>query len=233
MWYLCGRGNLANAGGGGNAQESGGGGGGNGSAGGNGGNDALDTANGGIGGRALSYSNSVRRVFMGGSGGCPGPNDEDKFLAGSNGGGIILIRANQINGNGHSILANGVDEPIDSSASLFPGGGGGAGGVVLLDVGSYSSSVTVQANGGKGGDTRLSCTAGPGGGGGGGCIWFSGSSSTPTNVTRSVNGGASGVVVKFPGDSTPACLGSAHGATAGSNGVILTNYAIPEGTIPR
>jgi len=120
---LGGRGTVANGGGAGGAQPAqsgltdafynGGGGGGNFGAGGNGGkssNGINPQYPGGIGGRALIYSTVENRVFMGGGGGSghrryntSGPT------SGTNGAGIVLIRANTINGNNQNIIANGID----------------------------------------------------------------------------------------------------------------------------
>ncbi len=234
--YLGGKGALSNAGGGGNAfsdGSGGGGGGGNYGAGGNGGG-AWTTLGGeyaGIGGYALPYSNAINRIHMGGSGGWGGLDLNNKKGPGRAGGGIILIRANQIAGNGHRIQTEGADTAFVPGGSVFvpspyPGGGGGAGGVILLDVGSFSSTVTASAKGGRGQNVAV-CDA-TGGGGGGGCIWLAGSSSTPTNLVIQVAGGIAGV------KKGSLCTGpTLQDGYAGGDGAVLTNLQIPQGTVPR
>lgn len=222
FYYMAARGKLANAGGGGHSANSGGGGGGNASAGGTGGNDIDNVANGGIGGVGLPYANTNNRLFMGGSGGGAGPWTESRGYGGENGGGIIIIQANQIVGNGHEINAGG-NYSIAPSEYFANGDGGGAGGVVVLDVNQYSGNLAVKADGGNG-RTITYCT-GPGGGGGGGCVWVKGSSLPPSNVVITVNGGDAGTSICNPNPQ--------HGAQAGSAGVKLTGLQIPVSTIPR
>jgi hypothetical protein len=230
--YLGGKGALANAGGGGNAAQFGagaGGGGGNYGRGGNGGGgfpDANATGYAGIGGYGLDYSNVLKRVYMGGSGGWGGHDPDKHKGSGRAGGGIIFVRANQIDGNGHYIRSDGADTAALFPGLSYPGGGGGAGGVVLLDVGSFTDTVRVSAKGGKG-QSMAECDA-TGGGGGGGCIWLSGSTATPAYLVSDVSGGAAGV--KNGGSCTGPTL---RDGFPGASGGVLTDLQIPEGTIPR
>lgn len=224
-FYMGARGQLANAGGGGHMYQSGGGGGGNAGKGGTGGKDREEIANGGIGGMALPYTNSDNRIFLGGSGGSAGPTDEFQWVGGESGGGIVLIKANEIAGNDHVIRANGVNDSV--IIGVVNGGGGGAGGVVLLEVNTYSDTLSVEAKGGNGGDINIGCI-GPGGGGGGGCVWVKGGSLPSTNVTIIVDGGTAGTATG--GTCSP---NQHHGAEAGAVGVKLTGLQIPVGTTPR
>ncbi len=228
---LGGRGTIANGGGAGGAQPSvsgntdawynGGGGGGNFGAGGNGGLSSTFNNTqypGGLGGRSLNYSNTINKIFMGGGGGSGhrrystgGPTN------GTNGAGIVIIKANTITGNNKNIFANGIDNL--SILSNVGRGGGGAGGTVLLDVQNYTGPLNISAKGGKGGDNQGGNKVGPGGGGGGGVIWL-GNASIPGNITYNVSGGQNGQWISgsLPWDATP-----------GSNGAVLTNLVMPQG----
>lgn len=98
-----GRGAHSNGGGGGNSHNSGGGGG-NGGSGGNGGYQFEGSPcggsivdNRGIAGNVLSYSNSEKKIFLGGAGGAGQSNNFQKFQAlGGNGSGIVIISSNNI-----------------------------------------------------------------------------------------------------------------------------------------
>ena len=238
------RGAPGNAGGGGtdgnpaaNDQNTGGGGGGNAGAGGGGGNAWNSAAaSGGFGGSFEAPSTT--RLVLGGGGGAgttnngtsdAGPAGENSPSLGTNGinssgvagGGIVIIRANQITGTGR-IQVNG------SSALKVAndaGGGGGAGGTVVIDT-TYGTltSMTIEAKGGRGGDAWLQQTAGafpgnrhgPGGGGGGGAIYVS-SAAGSTDVT----GGASGMTCNTPADN--------FGASDGENGIVTQPLAMMAG----
>lgn len=230
----CGKGKFANGGGGGNNHNSGGAGGSNYGSGGNGGNQTGLSCNGtnaGIGGVALSsygYSTSTNRIFMGGGGGA-GHENNGQGVGGGNGGGIIFISCAILDGGNHTIEANGL-QPFNNtnSPSIYEangdgGGGGGAGGVVIIDAAAISSNVIAEAKGGNGNNSGfLSQCTGPGGGGGGGVVWIS-SVAVPGTLSTDVSAGSNGVV------KVAACLNNAQGATAGSNGTVLNNYAAPTG----
>ncbi|MBS1914505.1 MAG: hypothetical protein JST22_21145 [Bacteroidetes bacterium] len=237
--YNAAKGALANAGGGGNeffgntefivddmtSVGGGGGGGGNCGHGGNGKNTVPSNGDNypGIGGYALHYGNDSNRIFLGGSGGWGGIDPFRKHAPGMAGGGIVYVQANQIYGGGHKILAEGGPQLYADVTDHRPGGGGGAGGVILLDVGSFASSVTASVDGGHGQDAE-GCQ-GTGGGGGGGCVWLTGSNASPSNLTRHAWGGASGT-----------SLGTSCGtltAGPGADGAILTNLQVPHGTIAK
>ena len=166
--FISGRGKWANGGGGGNLHNGGGAGGGNGGNGGFGGNGCelcygyKEIAR-GIGGSSLIYSNSENRIFLGGGGG-GGHRNGVSGSNGADGGGIVIIKANEIIGNNRTIKANGAN----ANPSFDDGAGaGGAGGTVLLDVKTISGNLTVNVKGGNGGSI-LSGNDGPGGGGSGG-----------------------------------------------------------------
>lgn len=189
-----GRGAPANGGGGGNNHNNGGGGGANLSAGGIGGGNSSSvgcrTNIQGLGGKALSSYNG-KKIFFGGGGGAGHSNfNLANARGGGNGGGIIFIQADNIVGNGRKIVANG----RAGGASLGDGAsGGGAGGTIIMDVNTYSGTLTIEANGGQGGTANdggnVGRCYGAGGGGSGGAIYFTGT--TPA-VTVTTNAGAAG-----------------------------------------
>ena len=103
------------------------------------------------------------------------------------------------------------------------GGGGGAGGtIVVLAANGGESGLTLQANGGRGGDAwdsqpfSLADRHGPGGGGAGGVVYASGAA-----ASISVSGGGNGTTL------TP---GVAYGATPGSAGLSATNATLSQVT---
>lgn len=123
------------------------------------------------------------------------------------GGGIVLIEANQIAGNGNRIMANGCS-PVSATAT---GTGGSGAGTVFVNAGGFSSAITITADGGNGADATTSIAPfvgteygnGGSGGGGAGSIWvnspvsgnnINGTVQNPTipNVTFSVKGGTGG-----------------------------------------
>jgi uncharacterized repeat protein (TIGR01451 family) len=221
------RGAPGNAGGGGtdadpaaNDQNAGGGGGGNGGAGGFGG-DSWNTnlSTGGEGGAV--FPATANRVAMGGGGGAGtrnNSNGDTQASGGAAGGGIIIIRANSLTGTA-TLTANGSAAYIGTANDA--GGGGGAGGsIVVLSANGGESGLTLQAQGGRGGDAwdseaySLAQRHGPGGGGGGGAVFVS---ATPASVT--VNGGTSG---------TTLAPGVTYGATAGAAGTSVTNASLSQ-----
>ena len=181
------RGAPGNAGGGGtdgdaagNTENAGGGGGGNGGSGGFGGNSwNVNLSSGGEGGSP--FPATIDRIAMGGGGGAGSRNNSDsdnQASAGAAGGGIIFIRADSLTGTA-TLTANGAN--AYNGTSNDAGGGGGAGGsIVVLTANGGESGLTLQANGGRGGDAwdsqpySLADRHGPGGGGGGGVIFVSG-----------------------------------------------------------
>ncbi len=213
------RGAPANAGGGGtdgnpaaNDQNSGGGGGGNGGAGGQGGNTwSSNLASGGAGGAAVPAPSTTRLVLGGGGGG--GTRNNAGPSSGGRGAGLVLLDVGSLAGTGE-IRANGAD---GETAANDGGGGGGSGGtVVVTSAGGALSGLTVNANGGKGGDAWPTQPPGgfpgerhgPGGGGGGGVVLVS-----ATGATTSTSGGAHG-------NTTTA--NDAYNATDGSGGSAST-----------
>lgn len=222
---MGGRGSLANGGGGGNSSNGGGAGGGNGGAGGHGGKEtaiavcAPAQQTGGLGGLALTYSNTLNKVFMGGGAGA-GHANNNHGGNGNPGGGIVLLMANQLVSNNQSISADGGDG-IGCAGDCWDGQpGGSAGGAVLLHANSFSGNVSVSAKGGKGGSHGANNTTyganGPGGGGGGGVLWVSGSA-IPPQITSTLTGGAKGVFLNN---------GDPWGTTDGSAGISLSGLAI-------
>ncbi len=185
---------AATGGGGGNGVFAGGAGGSNYGPGGDGGKQAQScgtdyflVAMGGIKGDDY-YDNG--RIVMGGGGGSGVQSSTTTASKGGDGGGIVIIAAGVLEGNDHSILANGEGILTPATAS---GGGGGAGGTVLIDATSYSGGLNISVRGGKGGNTGTSCT-GSGGGGGGGVFWYSGQQvpSYEIDTTAGIQGTVSG-----------------------------------------
>lgn len=225
--YIFGRGKNANGGGGGNNQNTGGAGGGNFGSGGAGGSIIYRSiaclGNGpGAGGAALTYSDSLGRLFMGGGGGC-GHGNNSEGTPGTNGGGICFIMANVLVGNGQYILANGFDQ--NNVAGSDGAGGGGAGGTVLLDVGSYAGNVQVQAKGGMGGslnnDYLTRSCMGPAGGGGGGVLMVN-QPAMPAAISFSAPGGANGINLDNVSSFCP--YGVSNGALPGDTGGSVTGW---------
>jgi hypothetical protein len=222
-----GRGAPANGGGGGNNHNNGGAGGANLTAGGKGGgNSSSAGCTGDLHGEAgKPLKNwSGTKIFFGGGGGAGHSNGTlTTSNGGGNGGGVIFIQAGTLVGNGKVISANGGTggNGVSDGAS-----GGGAAGSLVMDVATYSGLLSIQAQGGKGGDendvgTTQRCY-GAGGGGSGGAIYFTGS--IPA-VTTSVTGGAAGL--EYGGD--PACNAAILPAN-GANGNTTSNYTIRQST---
>ncbi len=195
--YLEGRGTMFSGGGGGNAKHTGGGGGAMYGVGGLGGVESTScTAPGDVGGKGgqslesgITDWVSGKRVFMGSGGGAGTQSGGLTATPGGNGGGLVIIMADTVVGNGHAIRADGVSV---SAAAMAAGGGGGGGGMILLDTRSYKSALNASVHGGAGGNTNGTDTTGAGGGGGGGIIWCS-HSSAPANLTTVTDGGFGGV----------------------------------------
>lgn len=220
-----GRGAPGNAGGGGNDHNSGGGGGANGGNGGLGGRafqGAADGYVGGFGGTAIPPTPT--QLFLGGGGGAGDTNDQTRPSgAGGGGGGLVIIRAGTVSGSGtiNALGANGINSPLGAKPDA--GGGGGAGGTVLITATSGSlSGLTVNVNGGVGGDLNTNNTSetdGPGGGGGGGAVY------TTNSVTINANGGKSGIMT----NNTTIRNNTSNGATDGTAGV---NQLISASNLP-
>lgn len=169
---------------------------------------------GGMGGRPVP-TDPASRLFVGGGGGA-GDGNNDCAGNGGNGGGLVFIIAGQVTGTG-SILAAGGDgaDAVFANGDTLGGdspGGGGGGGTVVVNA-STLSAITINVNGGAGGDHVGSSGAneveGPGGGGGGGYVAVTGG--TPT---ISASGGLAGTT-----DKTVMSTFAVDGATAGHSGV--------------
>ncbi|MEI2709690.1 MAG: T9SS type A sorting domain-containing protein [Chitinophagaceae bacterium] len=167
---------------------------------------------GGFGGRNLDNATDTR-LFFGGGGGAGDGNDNYSGDGGNGAGIIYLIVNGTISGTGN-IRANG-DAGFNTSGGHndAPGGGGGGGAIVVL-ANSTITGITIQANGGNGGNQLLTGaeSEGPGGGGSGGYIL-----TTSTSVSKTVNGGNAGTsssssVTEFP----------PNGGTNGGSGLTAT-----------
>ena len=223
------RGAPGNAGGGGtdsnsaaNDQNAGGGGGANGGSGGFGG-DSWNTnlSSGGEGG--APFPATIDRIAMGGGGGAGtrnNSNGDNQASSGSAGGGIIFIRADSLTGTA-TLTANGADS-YNNTANDAGGGGGAAGTIVVLSANGGESGLSLQADGGNGGNAwatrpyNLADRHGPGGGGGGGVVFVS-----ATAASISVNGGSPGLTLN---------PGVPYGATSGGAGTSATNATLGQVT---
>jgi len=137
------------------------------------------------------------------------------------GGGIVIIAANTVVTNGHSIWDDGID--VTGQTVNDGAGGGGGGGIVCLDMLTINGVLNVSVNGGDGGSTNnaiaiADCT-GPGGGGGAGTVWVSGGVLDPSIVVNA-NGGFAGLAL---GAGT-SCVNTTYGATNGTSGAVIFNY---------
>ena len=161
---------------------------------------------GGIGGRPLS-NDAGGRLFLGGGGGA-GDANNNAGGAGGAGGGLVFVIANAVSGSGTLSSDGAAGGSSTGTANDAPGGGGG-GGSVVVRAGTLGG-VTIQANGGAGGNQPIAGpeTEGPGGGGGGGFIATSGGT-----VTRTAAGGVNGTTTSSALTEFPP-----NGATRGATG---------------
>jgi hypothetical protein len=194
---------LGNGAGGGNCDDGGGGGGGHGGVGGQGGY-TTDTDGsrdvGGRGGLALRYSPTARLMFGGGGGAGEGAG-AGRGTSGGVGGGIVYIRARDLQGTLGTLTANGESA---ADASNDGAGGGGAGGHITIRVRDRLDCASLEANGGAGGNnTDGTKVHGPGGGGGGGVVLAQGETITCPAL---VDPGLAGSAAAAPD-------GSSYGAT--------------------
>ncbi|MDA6071860.1 hypothetical protein NJT12_19735, partial [Flavobacterium sp. AC] len=153
---------------------------------------------------------------MGGGGGAGDANNAINGVKGGVGGAIILINAGNIQGSGTIKANGGPGAPGSYAGSPDGAGGGGAGGSVFLNISNnnaIATNVTIEANGGRGGNTLndLGNSHGPGGGGGGGIIRYN-VPGTGVTINPSIAGGASG------GTDNGSTSGESHGAQPGQAG---------------
>lgn len=221
------KGAWANGGGGGNDANAGGGGGANVGKGGRGGklyyepNNQPNCQGGhGIGGKSILLNTAGLKIFLGGGGGA-GHDNENAGSSGAKGGGIIIINANNINGNNFQINSNGSNA---LNAANDGAGGGGGGGVIAITAKNINACKLI-ANGGNGGNNTwvtFNQCHGTGGGGGGGVIYYSGNLNTSS---ISINPGIAGRLA-FTNPPTP-CTNINFEAEPGLLGTSINNYQIP------
>ena len=160
--FSRGLGANANGGGGGDSYLSGGGGGSNAGTGGNGGIESETCTNTignyGLGGNSIDSFFKKNKIFPGGGGGA-GFSHNGSGTSGANGGGIVIINAAKLAGDGNSIISNGNSQNI--KAGFDGSGGGGSGGSVLLNVNYLAMPATISANGGNGGNDSSANCVGP------------------------------------------------------------------------
>jgi uncharacterized repeat protein (TIGR01451 family)/uncharacterized protein (TIGR03382 family) len=178
---------------------------------------------GGLGGRPVANDPS-QQLFLGGGGGAGDGNNNSAGRGGA-GGGLVWVVADTVTGTG-GITANGENGASSINDGLPNGisggndapGGGGAGGTVVVAARALSG-ITIDANGGRGGNQNINRARfpteaeGPGGGGSGGYIAVSGGT-----VTRNVAGGQSGTSNSASVDTEFA----QNGATDGAAGELAT-----------
>ena len=215
-----GRGPRTNGGGGGVAGDSGGGGGSNFGSGGIGGKRWCNTAPGGLpagglGGVTLTPFISLNRVYMGGAGGAGYITNLNPAIA-TNGGGIVVIRAQHLVGNNQTIFAQGANSTAPGSG-IDGGGGGGAGGSVAFDINSYSGNLNIDITGGDGQDLGTGVLHGPGGGGGGG-VFLHNLAVLPVSITLNTTGGIAGIHTLAPN------IGATNDAQDGNPGGTISYY---------
>jgi hypothetical protein len=174
---------------------------------------------GGIGGRPLTNINASGRIYFGGGGGA-GDENNSNGGAGGNGGGIVyLIATSGIYGGG-IISVKGNDGFNTTGSGQDAPGGAGAGGSIIIKSPSVSTSQTIIANGGFGGNQNVSSgeVEGPGGGGGGGYVAMAVSSPTPV-----VFGGGAGQTNSplMPGFTYEGATGGANGQSASITNTII------------
>ena len=129
-----------------------------------------DTSIPGLGAAAFG-TNSLTRLYPGGGGGGSGSHDANRVgVRGGAGGGIVLIAAGFMGGNGtiSALGAPGSPGIAGNYNTSGSGGGGGAGGSVYL-IGSVANSLQILATGGAGG-LRAAVNGADGGAGGMGRI---------------------------------------------------------------
>jgi gliding motility-associated-like protein len=226
----CGKGKLANGGGGAYSGNTGAGGGGNAGKGGDGGFEYN-----GCGANPIIYSvgglgiNHVdTKLLMGAGGGGPQSDNGQQVYNGGNGGAIVFIKANNIAGNGFNIKTGG-ESPPQINDEGAPGGG--AGGSVYFDVPNFAGNLNIEVKGGNGSSNFNILFAnnchGPGGGGGGGLVWFS-TPVTPAGVTVNALGGNAGMVLN-PGSP---CFNTSYNAQPGNIGLVKHNFVPTPMVVP-
>lgn len=170
--------------------------------------DDSEIRAGAFGGSGIGLASYVHSILL------PG------LLGGGEGGGTIA--GHGASGGGSFVvlcagsITNTASGSITSNGDLnFIGGGGGGGGVIVLASGtSISNSGTVEASGGKGGDSTIS--AGCGGGGGGGIIHLIAPSVTAGALT--VNPGPAGGTSTLA-TANPRSGGGGGGGSGGTGGL--------------
>jgi gliding motility-associated-like protein len=193
-------------------------------------------SNGGFGGRPLDYSTG--KLFLGGGGGaghCNNLSASNTGGTGGIGGGMIyFITYGSVSGTGlvvsngnNGVNATGPNPGAFSSSFVGndSGGGGGAGGTVIFNTSSSVSGITINANGGNGGNQiivkggfagTVNEAEGPGGGGGGGYIAISAGAPVQTAL-GAISGttNAAPMLTNFPPN------GSTNGAAGNTNQAII------------
>ena len=210
--YAMGKGANYTGGGGGNGRFSGGGGGSLRGAGGNGGDEqsgfCTNVEPGGLGGLAGRNNLPFDKIYLGGGGGGSTFLTGATPSSGGKGGGIVIILCETLDGNGHSIIADG-ETPGTASGNAGSGGGGAGGTIAIYLQGFSADSIIISAKGGNGGNNAGTFgTGGTGGGGGGGLINLSTNISViPDSLTWSSSGGSYGTRSTIADNATSGGIG--------------------------
>jgi gliding motility-associated-like protein len=188
--YAKGKGPNYTGGGGGNGRFAGGGGGGHVGIGGIGDKEAGSCSDvfGSGGAKTWDIVAFPSSLFPGSGGGASTYSGSGIASPGGNGGGMVMIITDEIEGNGFSINANG-SAPLFTASGEAGAGGGGAGGSIAISTDKFgSTNLRLEVRGGDGG---AALAGGNGGGGGGGRIWIK-PLSAPANVVTDFARGTGG-----------------------------------------
>lgn len=189
--YAKGKGPNYTGGGGGNGRFAGGGGGGHVGMGGSGDKEAGTCSDVFTSGGAKTFDiigPFPNSLFLGSGAGASTYFGAGVASPGGNGGGLVIIIADEIAGNNFAVSANGTAPPFNATGDAGAGGGG-AGGAIAISTDKFgASNISLEVKGGNGG---VASAGGNGGGGGGGRIWIK-PATAPGNVSSLRTGGTPG-----------------------------------------
>ena len=143
--------------------------------------DGISAGSGGTHSHNFSTGDMRVKLTMGGGGGSGGQHDTSGLVDAGEGGGIIILIAENIEFNCGSIEVNGTNG-ITSTAGFHGGHAGGAGGsIVIMTTNSTGSATTLNVAGGVGGGSIENNRGGVGGSGSSGHVnFFNINSAVPT-----------------------------------------------------
>jgi hypothetical protein len=182
--------------------------------------------------QSLSYS----PVALFGSGGAAGittfagGNGEGLSIGGSSGATLMIYCLGTLTVAGTSTIsmAGGTGSTASSGSGQVSGSGGGSGGMIYLQGKNLSLSGNLNVSGGNGTNAIFNYRGGSGGGGGYIILNYEGTISDTS--TKNLAGGTVGATASLiPGGAGPGGSFGGNGGvntSAGSTGVVLTNYYI-------